>query len=137
MLLICDTNILISGIFWGGAPGKIVNDIFNNRHHHLFCEDTILEFKNISERISKRKGVDFSFALEKMMRKSNLVANPIRSMTLCRDPKDQVFIDLLESSEAEFLITGDADLLVIREQKKLDNIRSVRQFLDCFDGLSN
>ena len=32
---------------------------------------------------------------------------------LCRDPKDQPFLDLAQSGNADVLVTGDADLLVL------------------------
>jgi putative PIN family toxin of toxin-antitoxin system len=35
---------------------------------------------------------------------------------LCRDPKDQRFLDLAESGKADLLITGDSDLLMLTGQ---------------------
>lgn len=32
---------------------------------------------------------------------------------LCRDPKDQPFLDLADSGNADLLVTGDDDLLVL------------------------
>lgn len=37
---------------------------------------------------------------------------------LCRDPKDQPFLDLAHSGRAEFLVTGDHDLLDLSQQKR-------------------
>ena len=31
----------------------------------------------------------------------------------CRDPKDQIFLDLAHSAQVNYLVTGDADLLVL------------------------
>lgn len=33
----------------------------------------------------------------------------------CRDPKDQIFLDLAHSAQADFLVTGDEDLLVLND----------------------
>ena len=33
----------------------------------------------------------------------------------CRDPKDQIFLDLAHSAQADFLVTGDEDLLVLHD----------------------
>ena len=35
---------------------------------------------------------------------------------LCRDPKDQAFLDLAENGKADLLVTGDDDLLVLAGQ---------------------
>jgi uncharacterized protein len=37
---------------------------------------------------------------------------------LCRDPKDQAFLDLAQSGKADLLVTGDDDLLVLAGQTK-------------------
>jgi putative PIN family toxin of toxin-antitoxin system len=38
----------------------------------------------------------------------------------CRDPKDQIFLDLADSAMVDYLVTGDEDLLVLNDplQKK-------------------
>lgn len=38
------------------------------------------------------------------------------SPVLCRDPKDQPFLDLAENGNADLLVTGDEDLLVLAGQ---------------------
>lgn len=43
--------------------------------------------------------------------------NPLeRCLVLCRDPKDQQFLDLAQSGKADLLVTGDEDLLVLAGQ---------------------
>jgi putative PIN family toxin of toxin-antitoxin system len=37
---------------------------------------------------------------------------------VCRDAKDQMFLDLAQSGRADFLITGDDDLLALAGQTK-------------------
>jgi putative PIN family toxin of toxin-antitoxin system len=39
-----------------------------------------------------------------------------RCPEICRDPHDQVFLDLAHSGAANVLVTGDKDLLSLREQ---------------------
>lgn len=33
----------------------------------------------------------------------------------CRDPKDQMFLDLAQSAKVDYLVTGDEDLLVLND----------------------
>ena len=44
------------------------------------------------------------------------VATVIRCPILCRDPKDQPFLDLAVSGHADLLVTGDDDLLTLAGQ---------------------
>jgi len=51
--------------------------------------------------------------------------------TLCRDPKDDKFLDVLLSSPEHILVTGDRDLLVLHEIHNF-SIISVKVFLSKF-----
>ena len=41
---------------------------------------------------------------------------PTGEIPICRDKHDQMFLELAAASEADALVTGDADLLVLGEQ---------------------
>ncbi|NJN21258.1 MAG: putative toxin-antitoxin system toxin component, PIN family [Leptolyngbya sp. RL_3_1] len=43
---------------------------------------------------------------------SNLV-EPTSEITVCRDPKDNMILELAVTGEANLIITGDEDLLVL------------------------
>ncbi len=57
---------------------------------------------------------------------------PNRFFFECRDPKDNKFIDCALSANADFIITGDNDLLVL---KQIDDTKIVT--VDEFLGLFN
>ena len=48
---------------------------------------------------------------------------------ICRDPKDNKFLDVAIVSHAEFLITGDEDLLILERIEKT-SIITPRNFVD-------
>lgn len=48
---------------------------------------------------------------------------------VCRDPKDNKFLELAVSGGASYLITGDDDLLILHPFRKI-SILSPRQFLE-------
>ncbi len=37
----------------------------------------------------------------------------LKQVRLCRDPRDDIFLELALAAQADFLITGDADLLAL------------------------
>jgi putative PIN family toxin of toxin-antitoxin system len=51
------------------------------------------------------------------------------SITVCRDPKDDKLLELAVSGTADFLVTGDKDLLVLNPFRGVEII-SPREFLD-------
>jgi predicted nucleic acid-binding protein len=55
----------------------------------------------------------------------------INQIKLCRDPKDDKFIDIAINGEALHIITGDNDLLVLHPIETISVINP-RNFLDEF-----
>lgn len=60
------------------------------------------------------------------------LVTPTRTIKVCRDPKDDMFIEAAVSGKAEFVVTGDQDLLAL---KKYEAVRFVtpRTFIACLD----
>jgi uncharacterized protein len=52
----------------------------------------------------------------------------METIDLCRDPKDNKFLELAVSGNADFIITGDEDLLVLNTFRNIEII-SVNDFL--------
>ena len=50
-----------------------------------------------------------------LIEKSSLVITIISKINACRDTKDNMFLELAKDGKANFLITGDKDLLVLKE----------------------
>jgi predicted nucleic acid-binding protein len=46
----------------------------------------------------------------------------------CRDRKDQMFLDLALTASVEVLVSGDADLLALRDQLKVPAILDAARF---------
>ncbi len=59
--------------------------------------------------------------------------NVTSEITKCRDPKDNFLLSLAVDGKADYLLTGDKDLLVI---KKIGNseIKTISEFFDEVDS---
>jgi putative PIN family toxin of toxin-antitoxin system len=63
------------------------------------------------------------------------MAEPQRKVSICRDPKDDAYLSLCASVRADYLITGDKDLLAVEPSRfsvfpKGLKILTPRQFLE-------
>ena len=64
------------------------------------------------------------------MFKAAVLCVPVPSkVTVCRDPKDNFLLSLAKDGNADYLLTGDADLLVLDVFKKT-RICTIREFMD-------
>ena len=126
MKVVLDTNIIISGIFWKGAPNAILN---------LWLEDKIQAVATkaiLNEYIGSLKNMDtnpellnrwFVFIFENIE-----LAKDQSIFKICRDPDDNKFLNCTMSAEADYLITGDKDLLSLKDKVSV-KIISAQEFL--------
>ena len=52
------------------------------------------------------------------MCESVVIRDPLDHLPRCRDPHDQIFLELAEVGNAQWLVTGDRDLLALEGQVK-------------------
>jgi len=134
--IIIDTNVWISAIFWGGKPRKIiklwVNDIKTGQENikiyltNSILKEIIQKIKKIAKEIKldKRKIVKWVHLIEKR----TIFVNPVKKVNICRDKKDNKFLEAVLEAQADYLITGDKDLLTLEKFKKTQIIKPA-QFL--------
>jgi putative PIN family toxin of toxin-antitoxin system len=67
-----------------------------------------------------------------LFRKANFVDDIQEKVNICRDSKDNQFLELAINGKANFIITGDEDLLVLNPFRNIP-ILTPRMFLDLLD----
>ena len=114
--LIVDTNILVSAFVFGGATKRYLNLVFSAKDiAMLMSDDTIDELGDtlFNERFRKYRPVSELAILFDLYVKSTFKIRIAETFDLCRDPKDNRFLDLAYGGRADYLITGDRDLLAL------------------------
>ena len=115
--VIFDTNVLVSRLLAAkeSPPARAVRLVMEGAGAHLFSEATFQEIGDVLSRakfdpyLSREKRLHF---LSEMRELSEFV--PIdRTFSLCRDPRDNKFLDLAVCGNANYLVTGDEDLLTL------------------------
>lgn len=124
--VIVDTNVFISGAIYGGNSEKILNLISDSRLDLLISQEVFNElFDTLSDFKTSRKVIR---SLEKLFLLHSTLLSPIKRITLCRDPKDNKFLELAWEGRADYLISGDKDLLSLKSFKST-RIVSPKEFL--------
>lgn len=70
-----------------------------------------------------------------LIEKNSILFTPVEKVTICRDPKDDKFLELAMACIADILITGDPDLLILNPFQDI-RILSPADFLKNFSALS-
>jgi putative PIN family toxin of toxin-antitoxin system len=128
--IVIDTNIWISFLIGKSLIG-LTDAIIDNRVKILFSDDLFSELFEVLQR-PKFKKYFSAAAIENLMillhEKIELV-DVINHFDDCRDKKDNFLLDLAVSGHANYLITGDADLLVLNPFQNVEII-SYKLFQD-------
>ncbi len=115
MRLILDTNILISTFVFKSETANIVVRHAAKKHTLLFSEPT---FKELKSTLLKPKFAEIA----ELSTIRNFIFNLVRigefidpkvKISECRDPRDNKFLELAVAANADCIVTGDKDLLVL------------------------
>ena len=121
MNVLLDTNIRISGLLWGGNPRKIIN-LAEHQEIAVYTSLPLLEELRIVL-------ADHTFAhhLQQMGITVDYLMIQVNNITeLCQptalgnipnltDPNDKIVLETAVTIPVDFIISGDLDLLVLRE----------------------
>ena len=134
MRLILDTNLWISFLI-SSKYEKLDKLLFNQECKLLFSEELLGEFVSVSKRPKLRKHISKD-ELEDLLETIDQVAefvNVTSDVIECRDPKDNFLLSLAVDGKADYLLTGDKDLLVLEKIGDTD-IKTISEFLNLIDS---
>lgn len=128
MNVVVDTNVLISGIFWSGSPRKFLSLVFRQDIKPYATIDMMAEYCRIIDKIANKRP-DIAAKWKSQIAKVMTIIEKSETVDICRDPKDNMFLECAIAANAYYLVSGDSDLLVLKEFKKIP-IVTVSQFFD-------
>ncbi|MCD6185324.1 MAG: putative toxin-antitoxin system toxin component, PIN family [Deltaproteobacteria bacterium] len=130
--VVIDTNIYI-GFLIGKTLSGLAEAIINDKIKILFSEELFDELLEVLQRPKfkkyfSQKDITELISLLHFKTEQIKITKHFRD---CRDPKDNFLLDLCISGNADYLITGDDDLLVLNPFRgvKIINYRLFQEIL--------
>jgi len=114
--IILDTNLWISFLI-SKDFSKLDKILFSGKCSLVFSEELMQEFLQVAGRPKFKKyfsSDDLEAILESIEGYADFV-HVTTQTTLCRDPKDNFLLSLAIDGNADYLLTGDTDLLDIKK----------------------
>ena len=112
--LVLDTNVFMSGIFWSGAPEKILDAWHASKVKLIVSPEILNEYMNVANRLSKKyAGVDVAPLIELVTIYSELVSPEKLQEPVSRDSDDDKFIATALAAKCKLIVSGDKDLLTV------------------------
>jgi putative PIN family toxin of toxin-antitoxin system len=116
--VILDTNLWIS--FLISKKFSAIDSLINNGDILLiFSEESLEEFVTVARRPKISKYIPES-AIDEILylfHKYGKLIKVISNIADCRDQKDKFLLNLAIDSNADYLVTGDSDLLTLKRVK--------------------
>lgn len=112
MRVVLDTNVLISAIFFGGIPARILAAWGDGRFEMLGSVDIVTEYRRVVARLEQRfPSVDAQPVLDLLIRACHLVEPVPVPRSACEDPDDLKFLGCALAGRAGCIVSGDRALL--------------------------
>jgi len=116
MRAVIDTGVLVSALIRRqGTTGEVLRALRDGRFTAVYSTDILVEIIDVLGRPALRlkyhiEPDDISVVINLIRLRGDLVV-PAREVTVCRDPKDDKFLEAALEAGADCIISGDADLL--------------------------
>ena len=128
---VADTNVLISRlVFRNSIPAQAVRRATASGEL-LVSLETLEELESVLSRPKFEIYLTLSERLEffDTLRLTATFVESVVPISACRDPKDDKFLALALTGHADFILSGDQDLLSLHPFRSID-ILNPRQYLD-------
>ncbi len=139
---VLDTNVLVSGLVAeGGAPRRIVDAWLEGRFTLVvspyLLEELlhVLTYPRIASRI-RLEEEDLEVLLEALVSRAEVTEGALSLPGVTRDPKDDPVVACAWEGEADYIVSGDQDLLVLGRYRNI-RVVSPHEFVEILDNVGD
>lgn len=136
---VIDTNTWVSGLIWSGAPRRLIEVVLNGDVLSLTSQSLNLEFARVLgyPRIEKallKRGFSCDDLAAQFAFLNQVVEVTPLAQRASRDPDDDAVLACALAARADFIVSGDQDLLVIEQWAGIP-ILTAAQALDFLEAM--
>lgn len=131
--VVLDTNVLVSALLFRGELSKMLLLWKDGRIVPVFSRETFREFRTVLKytKFSLTEQEIKVIIEEEVLPYFEVINTAHKIKNICRDSDDDKFIACAVSASADFIVSGDKDLLDVGKYKSV-KIISASEFLKMF-----
>ena len=113
--IVFDCNVIVSAMINGKSTSGRAFDIVLNPHHIITSEKCLEEIARVlnREKFSRYFSAEEAVIFLEVFRDAVVIVTPSEAISACRAPKDDMNLEAAVTGEADYIVTGDPDLLVL------------------------
>jgi putative PIN family toxin of toxin-antitoxin system len=109
--VVLDTNVIVSGIGWGGTPAAILDAVSDGQLVLVTSAPLLAELRRVLEYPRLAKVIQGGAQLADLVAASGVVVAPTRTLTVVSDDDDNRVLEAAIEGAADYIVSGDTDLL--------------------------
>lgn len=130
MKVVLDTNVFISGVFFGGAPYLVLQAWRNDKIQVILSLEIMAEYRRIGEIFAQdHPGIDITKMLDFVYQNAVIYDVPLLPERVSKDPDDEKFLACSLVSGSKLIVSGDRHLLKVSGYHEIEVLKP-REFLD-------
>ncbi len=130
MKIVLDTNVFISGIFFSGPPSKILQAWKDSKVQIILSEEILEEYQRVAEELSSKfSAVHIDRIIELLTIYGEVFETKDISVSVCKDPDDNKFIECAIAGNSKLIVSGDKHLLNVTGYQGISVLKP-RDFID-------
>ena len=120
MKAVFDTNVLIAAFLTEGICSGLLIRARKKAFNLVLCDDIIREFEGILKKKFKLTATDISEISAIVSEAASEILHKLGPIpNICRDPNDDMIIACAIDAAADYIVTGDEDLLILKRYKDI------------------
>lgn len=131
---VIDCNIILSAaISTKGLPSQLLNIFFVESKFEIVVSPAIVAewylcvSRKSIQKAARASETQLGAFIASIIARSTIVNDSTTAQGICRDPKDDMYISAALDGNASFIVSGDADLLVLAAVEQV-SVVTPRQF---------
>ena len=133
---VIDTNIFISSLIGNGNPSLIIDYLIEKEFRLIISHALIDELFDVLSRPRFKKYFTYDDIKElaSLVQSYARITPPGTRLQICRDPKDDIVLECAVAGEADYIVTGDEDLLCLTSYRNIHIITPAQFIRTLKDG---
>ncbi len=137
MRIVIDANVLASGVFWAGFPFRVLQLWAYDKVQVLTSETILREYASTLRELGSRQTEShLAEAWTAFVFHHSVLVDVQSQPTVCRDPDDNKYLACALDGGADYIVSGDKDLLTLECFEGIPIIKP-RRFVELIDGASH
>ena len=132
MRVVVDTNVLMSGLFFAGVPGRVLDALKDGRLTLVASPGIVDEYVRVANDLESKLGdVGSDSVLTFLVTRAEVVDAAELPERVCCDPDDDKYLAAARAASVAVIISGDRDLQTLGRWQDIQ-IMSPRTFADSY-----